>query len=179
MLSSKSKILHGVRDKMIIKKIFNKNCNLKKGNLLETERVLIVMRAILIAVVVGCGPFLVSSCATVPTGPLTEGEVRLLSIQVPGNESVRVTVEFPTNLTFQADGNPEIKRACFYWSGDGPYCYYARNVDYGPPGRIQIWSRAPVMQKMGSYRLEGYVEYLYNGKPRVSNTVNTAVNLRY
>ena len=168
---------------MIVYKVFNKNCNLKKGDLLETERGLIkrflVMRAILIAVLLSCVLFFVSSCATVPTGPLTEGEVRLLNIQVPGNESVRVTVEYPTNLAFQADGNPEIKRACFYWSGDGPYCFYVRNVDYGPPGRIQIWSRAPVVQKAGSYRVECYVEYLYNGKPRISNTVSTAVYLKY
>ena len=170
----------GVGDKMIV---FIRNCDLKKSGLLETERGLIkrflVMRAILIAFLVGWGFFLVSSCATVPTGPLTEGEVRLLSIEVPGSEAIRFTVEFKIDLTFESDGNPEIKRACLYWSGDGPYCYFVKNIEYGPPGKIQIWSRVPALSKAGSYRLECNLEYLHNGKPRISNMLGSSVYLKY
>jgi hypothetical protein len=188
----------GVDERMIIYKVFNKNADFKKGDLLgrlierredlrgnyQVESRLrwarfLAMRSTLIAALVGCGFLLVSSCASVPTGPLAEGEVRLLSVQVPGTDIVRVSIPFVVNITFQADDEPEIKRACFFWSGDGPYCVNVTDIDYGSPGKIQVRPKIPGAMTPGSYILECYVQYIYKGKTIMSNVVNTHILLRY
>jgi len=138
----------------------------------------LAMRSTLIAVLVGCGFLLVSSCASVPTGPLAEGEVRLLSVEVPAADFVRVTIPFVANITFQADDEPEIKRVCFFWSGDGPYCVNVTDIDYGSPGKIKVQTKNPGTTAPGSHTLECYVQYIYKGKTIMSNVVNTHINLR-
>jgi hypothetical protein len=115
----------------------------------------------------------------VPTGPLAEGEVRLLDVRVPGTDVVRVNIPFVVNITFQADDRPEIKRACFFWSGDGPYCVNVTDIDYGPPGKIQVLPMNPTVMTPGSCTLECYVQYIYNGKVMTSNVVNTHILLKY
>jgi len=142
----------------------------------------LAMRSTLIAVIVGCGFLLVSSCASVPTGPLTEGEVRLLSLVVlgsPGSNVVRAGIPFAVNITFQADDEPEIKRACFFWSGDGPYCVTVTDIDYGSPGKIRAQPKVPGAMAGGSHALECYVQYIYKGKTMMSNVVSTTIVLRF
>jgi hypothetical protein len=129
------------------------------------------MRPISIVVLM-IGVFLlgVSSCATVPTKPLAPGEVRLLSIVVPEKEKIRVNLPFVVDISFEADGQPEIKTACFYFAGDGPHCFKVTDVDYGPPGtiKVQIYSKNP-----GSRLLECYVLYIRDGKNQPTNVVST------
>jgi hypothetical protein len=139
----------------------------------------LAMRSTLIAVLVGCGFLLLSSCASVPTGPLAEGEVRLLSMEVPGSNVIRIGIPFMVNVTFKADNEPEIKRACFFFSGDGPSCVNVRDVDYGSPGKIQVQPKIPGAMTPGSHILECYVQYVYQGKTRASNVVNAHIILRY
>ena len=80
------------------------------------------MRSILIAVLVGGVVILsISSCATVPKEPLASGELRLLSMQVPMKEDIKVNFPFMANINFEADSKPEIRTACFSFSGDGLY----------------------------------------------------------
>ena len=182
---------------MVGYKVFNKNDDFKNGGLwraLKERREdmrgnsqmgsglrwgrFLMMRSILIAGLVGGCLLLVSSCASVPPGPLAEGEVRLLNIevvQVPGSDGVKARLPFTANITFQSDGHPEIKRVCFYWSGEGPYCTNADDVEYGSPGKIKIWPRVPSALKLGSYSLECHVLYIYNGKPHASNVVSTQI----
>jgi hypothetical protein len=65
-----------------------------------------------------CAVFLIliSSCATVPTEPLAPGELRLLSLEVEGAGSVRGDTLIQVKVTFEAEGRPELRKACFYWS---------------------------------------------------------------
>jgi len=80
------------------------------------------MRSILIAVLIGGVVILsISSCATVPKEPLASGELRLLSMQVPMKEDIKVNFPFMANINFEADSKPEIRTACFSFSGDGLY----------------------------------------------------------
>jgi hypothetical protein len=186
-----------VDERMLIHKLFNKNGHFKKGDLwgrlIERKEDLrrnyqvesrlrwarfLAMRSTFIAVLVGCGFLLVSSCASVPTGPLAEGEVRLLSVQVPGSDVVRVSIPFVVNINFQAEDEPEIKRACFVWSGDGPYCVSIRDKDYVAAGKIQVQTKNPGTTISGSHTLECYVQYIYKGKTITSNVVNTHILLR-
>jgi hypothetical protein len=132
------------------------------------------MRSIWICVLVG-GVFMLlnSSCATVPTEPLTSGELRLLSIHAEKGD-IRVNFPFAVNINFEADGKPEIRSACFSFSGDGPYCYKATDVDYGSPGTIRVQVRA---KNSGSHALESYVFYVRDGKTQPTNVVNSHIRI--
>jgi hypothetical protein len=114
----------------------------------------------------------VPSCATMPTGPLGPGEVRLLRIDVPNEATIRRVSPFTVNITFEADGEPEIKAACFYWSGDGPNCLKVLDVRYGSPGTIQVEPRA---KTSGSYVLETYVQYIRDGKTQPTKIISSRI----
>jgi len=130
--------------------------------------------ALLISILMGGVLLLVSSCATVPTGPLAPGEIRLLRIDVPHEESIKGNFPFVVNINFEADGKPEIRTACFYWSGDGPYCFKVIDVNYGSPGTIKVEPRA---KSFGSYVLETYVLYIRDGKTQPTKVISSPINI--
>jgi hypothetical protein len=131
------------------------------------------MRSLLIAAA-GFFLLLVSSCATVPTEPLASGELRLLSMHVPQREDIRLNFPFVVNINFEADGKPEIRTACFYFSGDGPYCFKVTDVNYGSPRTIKVQVKA---KSSGSYALESYVFYVRDGKVQPTNVVNCQIRV--
>jgi len=133
------------------------------------------MRSIWICVLVG-GVFILlnSSCATVPTEPLASGELRLLGLYVPQREDIKVNFPFVVNINFEADGRPEIRTACFSFSGDGPYCVKVTNVSYGPPGTIKVLVRP---KNSGSHSLESYVYYIKDRKVQPTNVVNCNIRV--
>ncbi len=113
----------------------------------------------------------ISSCATVPQGPLEPGEMRLLSLEVPDNGNLKVNIEYQLTIKFKADGRPEVRRACFTWSGDGPYCFRIRNVEYGSDASVTVLFRPP----LDHHLLECYVEYVRDGRVRRTNTVGSYI----
>jgi hypothetical protein len=133
------------------------------------------MRSILIAVLMGgIITSFISSCATVPSKPLALGELRLLSMQVPMKEDIKVNFPFMVNINFEADGKPEIRTACFSFSGDGPYCYKVMDVTYGSHGTIKVQVRA---KNTGLIALESYVYYIQDGKVQPTNIVNCNIRV--
>lgn len=87
-----------------------------------------------VIVLLGMLTFLFQSCVEVkPTlklqrTPVGLGELRLLSLHVP--EEVGEDLPYDVQVTFEAVGQPQIKRVCFQWvsekvSGPSPslYCY--------------------------------------------------------
>jgi hypothetical protein len=129
------------------------------------------MKLILKAVLMNIAVLLVIfSCATVPTKPLAPGELRLLSMHLPEDENIKVNIPFVVNIKFEADGEPEIRAACFYFSGDGPRCFKVTDVNYGSPGtiKLQIYAKDP-----GSTHLECYVGYIRDGKIQPTNVIGT------
>ena len=133
------------------------------------------MRSILVTLLkVGVVMLFVSSCATVPTESLTSGEVRLLSIYVSERGDIKVNLPFMMNINFEADGKPEIRTACFSFSGDGPYCYKVTDVNYGSPGTIKAQVRA---KTPGPYVLESYVYYIKDGKVQPTNVVGSQIRV--
>ena len=124
----------------------------------------------LIAVLMGVTVLLItSSCATGPK-PLAPGELRLFSMQVPEKEKIKVNIPFVVNINFEADGEPEIKLACFYFAEDGPHCFRVTDVNYGLRGtiKVQILTHNP-----GAHFLKGYVVYIRDGKAQPTNRVGT------
>lgn len=126
--------------------------------------------SIFLLMMIGAVSFGISSCATVPEKPLSAGELRLLSVSVPEKEKVKVHYPFAVNIHFEADGAPEIKMACFYFSGDGPHCFKVIDVTYGSPGMIRVQAYTG---KEGSRLLECYVVYVREGKAQPTNMVKT------
>lgn len=115
---------------------------------------------------------LVFSCATVQTGPPAPGEVRLIGMEILHEESIVRNLPFVVTIQFEADGKPEIRRACFYWSGDGPYCFKVVEVSYGSPGTIRVEPRA---KESGSQVLEAYVLYVRDGKTQPTKVITSRV----
>ena len=133
------------------------------------------MRSAKVTVLVGGVVILLaSSCATVPTDPLASGELRLLSMHVPQREDIRLNFQFVVNINFEADGKPEIRTACFSFSGDGPYCFKVTDVNYGSPRTIKVQIRA---KNSGSHSLESYVYYIKDGKTQPTNVVNCQIRV--
>ena len=112
----------------------------------------------------------ISSCATVPAKPLASGELRLLSVLVPEKEKIRINQPFAVNISFEAEGIPEIRSACFYFAGDGPHCFKVTDVHEGFPGKITMQIRA---KNAGTRLLECYVLYRRDGKIQPTNVVST------
>jgi len=126
----------------------------------------------LIAVLMGGAILLgASSCATVPTEPLAEGEVRLLRARVPHSGIVRTGISYEFEITFRADAKPTIRRACFSFSGEGPFCYAVRptDVEFGFPGSFTV--TLPPAYKPGISRLECYAEYWQGNKILRTNVI--------
>jgi hypothetical protein len=129
---------------------------------------------LLIAFLMGGMILLISSCATVPAGALAPGEVRLLRIDVPHEVGIKRNMPFAVDIIFEADGKPEIRTACFYWSGDGPNCFKVLDVRYGSPGTINVEPRAKIS---GSYVLETYVLYIRDGKTQPTKIISSPINI--
>ena len=130
----------------------------------------LIRKSIHLAILVMAACLSIPSCTTVPNKPLVPGELRLLSVLVPEKERIKVNSPFVVDISFEADGKPEVRAACFTLSGDGPHCSSVTDVDYGSPGtiRVQIRTKNP-----GSRLLEGYVLYLRDGKVQPTNAVST------
>jgi hypothetical protein len=131
------------------------------------------MRSIFITILAsGVVLLLISSCATVPTAPLAPGELRLLSLET--EKDVGLNLALKVKVFFEADARPEIRRACFTWSGDGLSCVKISQMEDGPPRSFTVWITPRIH---GSFALECYAEYTRGGKAWPSNKVSTQVTV--
>jgi len=128
-----------------------------------------MMKRVLIGVFVSAALLLgIFSCATVPTEPLGEGEMRLLEMSVPESGNLRLALAYSVEFSFEANGQPEISRVICYCGGEGPYYYKIREVRYGSPGSFTIDFSAV---GTGSERVECYAIYTRNGRKQRTNPV--------
>jgi hypothetical protein len=117
---------------------------------------------------------LLFSCATVPKEPLASGEVRLLCID-PLGAGIEADTSFAVNIFFEAAGNPKIKRACFYESGEELYCFDVSDVSYLTLGTKRAFQVYFPGLNVGSHRVECYAEYIRDGETRKTNVVFTQI----
>ncbi len=143
-----------------------------EGEEMRHYRTFTMMGSVLVTALFAGVALLVFSCATAPSAPLAPGEVKLIKLDIPREESIIRNLPFVVTIQFEADGKPEIKRACFYWSGDGPYCFKVADVGYGSPGTIRVEPRA---KGSGTYALEAYVLYIRDGKTQPTKAIGTRV----
>ena len=142
----------------------NEGCRKKRVVIIKS-----MLTAVLMSVFVLSG---ISSCRTVPPRPLTSGELRLLSIDVPEGKRIRVKKTYEVSIHFEAEGEPKIETACFYWSGDGPHCFKVKDLNFGSPGtmKVKVWTNNP-----GDHVLQAYVMYVRDGKPQKSNVLASRI----
>jgi hypothetical protein len=127
------------------------------------------MKLILAPILMGVAILLaVSSCTMVK-----KGELRLLDMEIRDRARLRTNVQFWVRVNFEADGQPEIRRACFFWGGDGPHCVHVKDVVYGSVAYFEV----PLYARYGSSILQCYVEYLRDEKIHRSNAVSYSVNV--
>ena len=129
------------------------------------------MKRILALILVSVALLLaISSCTMV-----RKGELRLLNMEIYDSARLRTNVQFWVRVNFEADGQPEIRRACFYWTGDGPHCVPVpvKNVLYGSVAYLEV----PLSARFGSNSLQCYVEYLRDEKIERSNAVASSINV--
>ncbi len=110
-----------------------------------------------------------AACQTMPIGD----DVRLTRLVVSDdlNDGVPYTVTMPYQTK---GGNPYIARkACFTWSGEGPYCFSIRDDPNAKEFTTRLRTGNP-----GSYDLRGYVEYSVYGETKRSNTVGKLIIVR-
>ncbi len=117
---------------------------------------------------------LVFPYATVPRESVASGEVRLLSIDALG-AGVEANTSFAVNVFFEAVGKPEIKKACFYDSGKGPYCFDVSDESYLTLGKKSAFQLYLPGLSTGSHMVECYAEYIRDGETRKTNVIATQI----
>ena len=137
---------------------------------------MINIRSVLTAGLISLGVLLViSSYATVSTGrdlwlrgetPSVGDHLKLLSMDIPQTWSPSADVKYWATIKFESGSIPEIRRACFSFSGGGQSCVdvEAKDVDYGH-------FRVPIHIPVGSKRIDCYAEYIRDGKLSRTNTI--------
>jgi hypothetical protein len=132
-----------------------------------------IMKSLLAVLMGGVITLLVFSCATVPKEPLASGELRLLSMDVVGS-GVEANSSFAVNVFFEAAGHPEIKRACFYESGEEPSCFDVSLATLGTKRFFQVY--LPGIS-VGLHRVECYAEYIRDEEIRKTNVIATPISI--
>jgi len=128
------------------------------------------MKRVLIPILMSVAILLaISSCTMVKKGGL-----RLLdNMEIRDSARLRTNVQFWVRVYFEADGRPEIHRACFYWTGDGPHCVPVKDVLYGSVAYFEV----PLYARYGSSILQCYVEYLRDEKIERSNAIASSIDV--
>jgi len=133
------------------------------------------MISILLVGIIWVGAY---SCTTVPKEPLASSEVRLLSMEVLG-AGVEANSSFAVNIFFEAAGNPEIKRACFYESGEEPSCFEVSDASYvtlGTKKAFQVYLPGLNIDN-GEAQSNNVLRYLFSYRPVSPSTLSNLAAL--
>lgn len=112
-----------------------------------------------------------ASAPTPAPAPVTEKprHLELTGLRIPPAPTVGDSV--PAALSYAGNHEPTVKRVCFLWSGDGPYCWDYFSVERDD-NKI---TTSLTMKEARSYELQAYVEYETAGKLYKSNVVSASV----
>jgi hypothetical protein len=147
----------------------------------ETMKEVMHIKSVLsIVFISGVVLVVISSCATTTIGPDASlsigtkapsrgGELKLLSMDIPQSGNLSADLEYWTTIRFETDAKPEIRRACFNFSGGGQSCadVQEKDVTYRSRPHFRVSIHVPVDSK----RIDCYAEYIRDGETRRTNTV--------
>jgi hypothetical protein len=141
------------------------------------------IRSVLNTVLITLGVLsVISSYATVSNGwdfllrgetpYIGDSQLKLLSMDIPYTGNPSEDVKYWATIKFDAGFKPEIRRACFSFSGDKQSCVdvEAKDVTHGH-------FRVPIQIPAGSKKIDCYAEYTREGKTSRTNTVSYHVIL--
>lgn len=118
-----------------------------------------------------------SACATAPSGPLREGELRVTKLTVPN--PAPAGPRYPAVFEGVERGSTDIRvvRACLTWQTmqftDWPYCFAGQEDTTAKTFTVHPSTRNP-----NNYTLYGYLEYEAKGRTKQSNTVRGSLVVR-
>lgn len=124
------------------------------------------------------GPVLllvISSCATVPTEPLGQGELRLSGVSFSDSGNINPKARCTVNIQFEAKGTPEITRVGVAWGGAS--AHYTNKMEVSYENRL-IRVDVPTPEAPGSYGFKAWVYYIREGRIEQSNSEDTSVLVR-
>jgi hypothetical protein len=134
------------------------------------------MKLLLKAVLINIAVLLVISCwPAVSTGwdlllrgetPAVGDHLTLLSMEIPQTWNPSADVKYWATIKFETGFIPEIRRACFNFSGGGQSC-----VDVEAKDVTSGYFRVPIRVPVGSKRIDCYAEYIRDGKISPTNTI--------
>ena len=111
--------------------------------------------------------FVLTTTAAAAADGYKLGELRVAASLTAGQP-------YDVSFTYEKTGDPSLRRVCFLWSGEGPYCWDNFRVNsLGKTIQTRARTRTP-----GSYTLMGYVEYSVGGEVVQSNKVSATIEVR-
>ena len=138
----------------------------------------LLLRAVLMTIAV---LLIMSSWATVMEGqegyfnwefkkePLSGGELKLLNMDIPQSWNLSTNTEYWATIKFEADRKPNIRRACFDFSGGNPSCVDVQAKDVRYPSHSDF--RVPIRIPVGTKKINCYAEYIRDGKAQRTNAI--------
>ncbi len=98
-----------------------------------------------------------------------ERELKLLSMDIPQSWNLSTDTEYWATIKFESDRNPNIRRACFRFSGGSQSCVdvQAKDVAYPSGSSFRVLIRIPA----GTKRIDCYAEYIHDGKTQRTNII--------
>ncbi len=134
------------------------------------------MKLILKAVLLYAVLFLaISSWVTASSGwelPIGGGtkpigdQLVLVSMDIPLTRTPSAKVEYWATVKFDTGFKPEIRKACFNFSGAGQSC-----VDVKAQDVTSGHFRVPIHVPVGTKRIKCYAEYIQGGQTQQTNTI--------
>ncbi|MEM8685946.1 MAG: hypothetical protein AAGF81_01360 [Pseudomonadota bacterium] len=97
-------------------------------------------------------------------------EVKLQSLQV--QSKLKAGKPYRVKVKYSATGEVDLSKACFLWSGEGPFCFSGFSDEKGVIS-LKLRTNNP-----GRYKLEGYIQYVGGGQFKNSNKVAKTIRVR-
>ncbi len=101
--------------------------------------------------------------------PVSGGGLKLLSMDIPQSWDLSMNMEYWATVKFEADRNPNIRRACFRFSGGSQSCVDVQAKDVTYPSGSSF--RVPIRIPAGTKRIDCYAEYVRDGKIQRTNII--------
>lgn len=122
------------------------------------------------------GVGILTACQTTKAGTGTADTAPILTLTtLMVDENLKAGVPYKVSMPYEVSGEGPIvvQEACFRWSGEGPYCFKARDDTASKTVSATLHTNNP-----NTYRLAGFVKYESNGLDKSSNTVSQKINVK-
>lgn len=106
--------------------------------------------------------------------PVSTAQAQSLTVtKLEVNRQLKAGVPYTARLHFTGTANVRFGKACFLWSGEGPYCFDASVNKKSSFVSARLRTRNP-----NNYKLEGYFEYTKDGKKFQTNRASSNISVR-